>query len=119
MTTKSRNTHNIKRAKKQVHKINHNMITTVFMNGQGQAVRIPKEYRLSGKKVYIAKYGNCLMLAPIDDPWKLFCEALNEFSSDFMQDGRHQPLPQENATLITNNMKEFKRIKNLHCENWV
>ncbi|OGT46090.1 MAG: hypothetical protein A3E82_07980 [Gammaproteobacteria bacterium RIFCSPHIGHO2_12_FULL_38_11] len=63
-------------------------ITTLFMNGQSQAVRIPKEFRMNGKKVYIKKSGNCIMLIPMDDPWKLFFEALNEFSDDFMKDGR-------------------------------
>ena len=64
-------------------------ITTVFMNGQSEAVRIPKEYRLAGKKVYIKKMGNCIVLIPIpNDPWKLFFESLGEFSDDFMKDGR-------------------------------
>ncbi len=63
--------------------------TTVFMNGQGEAVRIPKEFRIGGKKVYISKRGNCIMLIPItDDPWKTFSEGLCEFSDDFMKNGR-------------------------------
>ena len=24
-----------------------------------------------------------------------------------------------NATLVTNNLKEFSRVKNLKCENWI
>ena len=68
---------------------NSTKITTVFMNGQSEAVRIPKEYRFTGKKVYIKKMGNCIILIPIpDDPWKLFFESLNEFSDDFMKAGR-------------------------------
>ena len=62
--------------------------TTVFINGQSQAIRIPKEFRVAGKKVYIKKMGNCLMIMPIDDPWKMFFEAVHEFSDDFMKDGR-------------------------------
>lgn len=64
-------------------------LTTLFMNGQSQAVRIPKEFRIGGKKVYIKKRGNCIILIPIpDDPWKLFFESLGEFSDDFMENGR-------------------------------
>lgn len=63
--------------------------TTLFMNGQSQAVRLPKEFRLNGKKVYIKKRGNCIILIPIpEDPWKLFFESLNEFSDDFFPNGR-------------------------------
>lgn len=63
--------------------------TTVFMNGQSEAVRIPKEFRLKGKTVYIAKRGDCLILMPIpDDPWQSFYEALGEFSDDFLNNGR-------------------------------
>ena len=70
--------------------------TTVFTNGQSQAIRIPKEFRVAGKKVYIKKSGNCLMIIPINsDPWKIFFEALGEFSDDFMKDGRQQPENQE------------------------
>jgi len=69
--------------------------TTVFTNGQSQAIRIPKEFRVNGKTVYIKKVGNCLMIIPIEDPWKLFYESLQEFSDDFMEDGREQPPMQE------------------------
>ncbi len=64
--------------------------TTVFMNGQSEAVRIPKEFRIGGKKVYISKRGNCIMLIPMTDngPWKIFSEGLREFSDDFMKGGR-------------------------------
>lgn len=69
--------------------------TTVFMNGQSEAVRIPKEFRLGTKKVYIKKSGNCIMLIPIDDPWRSLINSIGKFSDDFMKDGREQPLPQE------------------------
>ena len=69
--------------------------TTVFSNGQSQAVRIPKEFRMAGKKVYIQKIGNQLIITPAEDLWTLFCEALNGFSDDFMKDGREQLPPQE------------------------
>ena len=75
--------------------------TTVFMNGQTEAVRIPKEFRIGGKKVYIKKRGNCIILIPIpDDPWKLFFESLGEFSDDFMENGREILPDQEREELF-------------------
>lgn len=75
--------------------------TTLFMNGQSQAVRIPKEFRLGGRKVYIKRSGNCIILIPIpDDPWQFFIDSLNEFSPDFMKDGRKQPLPQDRGDIF-------------------
>ena len=63
----------------------------VFQSGNSQAVRIPKEYQVSGKDLIINKIGNTIVLFPIDDPWKLFKNSLNEFSDDFFADGRKQP----------------------------
>lgn len=74
--------------------------TTIFMNGQSQAVRIPKEFRLGGKKVYIQKMGNCIILTPVKDPWQLFAESLHEFSDDFMKDGREQLPDQEREDMF-------------------
>ncbi len=59
--------------------------TTVFTNGQSQAIRIPKEFRVKGKKVTIKKIGNCLMIIPMDDPWQSLIEACGKFSDDFIQ----------------------------------
>lgn len=38
------------------------METTIFMNGRSQAVRIPKEFRLSGHVCEIQKIGNELII---------------------------------------------------------
>jgi len=83
------------KAKKQKMTSNDTHITTLFMNGQSQAVRIPKEFRMNGKKVYIKRSGNCIMLIPIEDPWQSLLNAVGKFSDDFMKEGRNQPLPQE------------------------
>jgi antitoxin VapB len=63
----------------------------VFISGNSQAVRIPKEYQISEKELYIQKVGNTLFLFPKNEPWKAFEESLNEFSDDFMSEGRSQP----------------------------
>lgn len=63
----------------------------LFMNGQSQAVRLPKEYRLKGKEVFIKKVGNIIMLIPPDHIWDSFVEGLEEFTPDCFGKPRLQP----------------------------
>ena len=56
----------------------------LFKNGQSQAVRLPKEFRFSGKLVMIQRLGNCVVLVPEDDPWRSMFEASRHFTDDFM-----------------------------------
>ena len=60
----------------------------LFMNGQSQAVRLPKEYRFPGEEVGIKKVGSMVVLYSIDYVWETFLEGLNGFSHDFMASGR-------------------------------
>lgn len=62
----------------------------LFINGQSQAVRLPKEYRFSGNEVYIQKIGNAVMLFPKEHKWETFLNGLNSFTDDFFADGRVQ-----------------------------
>ena len=71
----------------------------VFKSGNSQAVRIPREYQVSGKELIINKIGNTIILFPLDDPWKLFKDSLEEFSDDFFADGRKQPAIQKRKGL--------------------
>ena len=71
----------------------------LFQNGKSQAVRLPKEFRFAGDKVYIKKMGNAVVLLPYDKPWESFFAALEMFSDDFMQEGRLQPEQQERPEL--------------------
>ncbi len=66
----------------------------LFQNGESQAVRLPKEFRFSGSKVFIKKMGNATLLIPADDPWASLFKSLNEFSEDFMLT-REQPAEQK------------------------
>ena len=66
----------------------------LFQNGQSQAVRLPKAFRLPGDKVYIKKVGNAVVLLPLQQPWETLFESLQLFSDDFM-DERNQPLQQQ------------------------
>jgi len=63
----------------------------VFISGNSQAVRLPKEYQVEEKELFIQKIGDTIILFPKNDPWKLFEKSLREFSDDFMTEGREQP----------------------------
>ena len=67
----------------------------IFNNGQSQAVRLPKEFRLQGKEVKISKQGNKIILEQIENTWEQWIASLSDFSDDFMQNGRAQPPVQE------------------------
>ena len=67
----------------------------VFKSGNSQAVRIPVEYQIDGKELVINKIGNTIILFPVEDPWNVFKQSLDEFSDDFFSDGRKQPAMQK------------------------
>ena len=66
----------------------------LFQNGKSQAVRLPKEYRFQGDKVYIKRVGNAIVLLPYQDSWQTLFDSLELFSSDFLAE-RVQPEAQE------------------------
>jgi len=66
----------------------------LFLNGRSQAVRLPKEYQFSGENVYIQRVGDAVILFPVDKEWDVFKHGLNNFSDDFMSEGRLQDIDQ-------------------------
>ena len=62
--------------------------TTIFMNGNSQAVRIPKEMRFMAEKVLIQKVGSVTIILDESDPWASLKLAQALISPDFMKDGR-------------------------------
>ena len=56
------------------------------MNGQSQAVRLPKEYRFAGTSVFINRLGRNVVLVPKHDPWRAMFEATKLFTDDFMSE---------------------------------
>ena len=64
----------------------------VFTSGNSQAVRLPKEFQFSEQEVRIQRVGNAIVLLPVSDPWESFRNSLDQFSDDFMEDGRRQPM---------------------------
>ena len=62
----------------------------VFKTGRSQAVRLPKEYRFSGRQVRIAKVDDMVIIFPPKKGWSLLERAIGRFTKDFMA-GRDQP----------------------------
>jgi len=75
------------------------MVTAkVFKNGRSQAIRLPKEFRVSSDEVYLKKTPEGFLVIA-KDPWELFREGIEELSDDFMSGGRNQPPPQKRNAL--------------------
>src|SRR5271165_7633707 len=61
----------------------------VFMTGRSQAVRLPKEYRVTGDSVYVKRLGNSIVLIPkTADRWAGLFAALDQFPRDFALERR-------------------------------
>ena len=71
----------------------------IFQNGQSQAIRLPKEYRFQGTKVYVKRIGNAVVLIPEQDSWQTLVDSLALFSDDFMAE-RQQPTTQQREDLF-------------------
>lgn len=62
----------------------------LFKNGQSQAVRLPKEFRIAGTEVYIKKQGESIVLLPKASSWAPLVDSLNHFEKGF-KIKRNQP----------------------------
>jgi antitoxin VapB len=65
----------------------HAAIAKVFISGNSQAIRLPKEFRLDTDEVFITKFGDSLILTPRMSSWEGFVEGLSGFSNDFTVTG--------------------------------
>lgn len=72
----------------------------LFQNGQSQAVRLPKEFRFEGDRVFIKRVGEAVVLLPHQASWQTLFDSLARFSDDFMAD-RQQPGAQEREGLFS------------------
>ena len=73
--------------------------TKVFISGNSQAVRIPKEFHIDFSELLIKKIGSSIILTPKKSNWENLERSLSEFSDDFMMEGRTQPAMQEREVL--------------------
>lgn len=65
-------------------------VAKLFKSGRSQAVRLPKTLRFEGEEVIAKRFGNGVLLLPVEAPWHVMQEALDEFESDF-EIQREQP----------------------------
>ena len=70
----------------------------IFMSGRSQAVRLPKDLRFEGKEVIARRFGNGVLLLPVERPWDIMREALEEFDADFQME-REQPAAQDRESM--------------------
>ncbi len=63
----------------------------LFKNGQSQAVRLPKKYRMAGNEVYIKKQGDAIVLLPKEKSWTPLFDRLKHFEKGFRIE-RNQPV---------------------------
>ncbi|QQO07868.1 type II toxin-antitoxin system antitoxin VapB [Breznakiella homolactica] len=73
--------------------------TKVFISGNSQAIRLPKEYQVDEKELYVQKIGGTIILLSKKNPWDAFEKSLDEFSDDFLSSGRKQPKRQKRESL--------------------
>lgn len=59
------------------------MSTKVFTSGNSQAIRLPKQFQLDVKEVFIRRSGNSLVITPHPDSWSGFMQDCEGFSNDF------------------------------------
>ena len=71
----------------------------VFKNGGSQAIRLPKECRISSDEVMVNKIGDIVILLPKQNKWDSFMKAVDMFSDDFMADGRERDVMQEHEAI--------------------
>lgn len=60
-------------------------IAKVFQTGRSQAVRLPKAFRFNSSEVAIKSFGRGVLLMPIDNPWDVMLEAVNEFEPGLLE----------------------------------
>ncbi len=67
-------------------------IAKVFQNGRSQAIRIPKEFRVNTKEVYIEKVGDTLIIKPKkENRWEAFFSLLEQNDTSGFLEERNQP----------------------------
>ena len=68
-------------------------LTKVFTSGNSQAIRLPKQFQLDVKEVFIRWSGNSLIISPHPKSWEGFMEGCEGFSDDF--DIERNQLPED------------------------
>lgn len=70
-------------------------IAKVFMSGNSQAVRIPKDFYIEESELFIRRVGNSIVLTSKNHIWESFRNSIDNFSYDIFSEGRDQGEDQE------------------------
>ena len=73
--------------------------TTVFMSGNSQAVRLPKDLQFDEREVEIFRRGDEVVLRRVPRNLKAAFDLLASLPEDFMAEGRHDTPPQSREGL--------------------
>ena len=73
--------------------------TTVFMSGNSQAVRLPKDLQFDEREVEIFRRGDEVVLRRVPRNLKAAYDLLTSLPDDFMADGRQDAPPQRREAL--------------------
>ena len=68
---------------------------SVFMSGNSQAVRLPKDFQFDVKEVEIFKRGDEVVLRKKHKNMSILFEVLTSMPEDMMAEARYNPPPQE------------------------
>jgi antitoxin VapB len=71
----------------------------VFQSGNSQAVRLPKEFRLTTDKVEIFRRGDEVVMREVPVNAGAIFDALASLPDDFMEEGRNDTPPQDRDDL--------------------
>lgn len=74
-------------------------LAKVFLSGNSQAIRLPKQFRLNVKEVFIRWSGNSLVITPRPDSWEGFMQNCEGFSDDFTIDRDALPPDSERRSM--------------------
>lgn len=74
-------------------------LTTVFMSGNSQAVRLPKEFQVADERLQILRVGEDIVLRRIPRRMSEVLALLQQMPEDFMTQGREDSPPEEREAL--------------------
>jgi antitoxin VapB len=67
-------------------------LAKLFVNGNSQAVRLPREFRFEGTQVRVTRHGRGVLLEPVvSDVTEWFAQLDRYAAEPFMPEGRNQP----------------------------
>jgi antitoxin VapB len=68
-------------------------VAKVFMHGRSQAVRLPKEFRVTGSEVRVRRVGGGILLEPMETDLDAWLAGLRELADPDFPDRDQPPMP--------------------------